>query len=173
MKSSTAYKNKPCEGTLPGSPRSSEADSWGDINRGPRTHAKQAFGADWWETFFDLTYARLDLDSIGIEQTRREVDFLIDALNLSKDSQIADIGSGLGRHALELDRRGFERVTGLDNNRMFIEEARARAIFENLSPRFINSDARYLPFKEEFDVAYIWMNLLGYFDNPQDNTRIL
>lgn len=166
-----------------------------DSSWGPRTRAKQAFRAQnsgsprrcgrvqriratswndpWWERFFDLTYARLELDSIGIEQTRREVDSLTDAMGLTKNSQIADIGSGLGRHALEFSRRGFTRVTGLDQNVIFTEEARARARLENLSTRFINADARRIPFTDEFDAAYIWMNLLGYFDDPADDARIL
>jgi len=158
MKSPTALNKKPRAESISGYPGRNEV-----MDR----------GKSWWISFFDLTYARLDLDSIGSEQTRREVGFLIEALELSKDTRIADIGSGLGRHALELARRGFERITGLDNNRIFTEESRARAALENLNPRFVNADARDISFREEFDAAYIWMNLLGYFDDPEDNMRIL
>jgi SAM-dependent methyltransferase len=159
-KSSTASKEKPREQTSSGF-------------RGPHEETRFLRGAQWWEPFFDLTYARLDLDSIGIEQTRKEVDFLIIALEASKNSRILDIGSGLGRHALEFARRGFVHITGLDQSSIFIEESRARARFENLSVRFLNADARSIPFHGGFDAAYIWMNLLGYFDDSSDDARTL
>ncbi|NLI99516.1 class I SAM-dependent methyltransferase [bacterium] len=155
------------------SPNGCKAEAPGENNRGPHGIKNQFHGVQWWETFFDLTYAGLDLDSIGIEQTRREVDFMIDVLDLNKHQGIVDIGSGLGRHVLEFARRGFKHVTGLDQSPILTEESRARAELENLAPRFITGDARGLPYSGEFERAYIWMNLLGYFEDPADDARIL
>jgi D-alanine-D-alanine ligase len=174
MKKETTQRKekKPMKGKS-GSPQLFETLSRSEANRGPHEIKNQSHGLQWWKNFFDLTYARLDLDSIGIEQTCREVDFMIDILELRKDHRIADIGSGLGRHVLEFARRGFTHITGLDQSRIFTEESRARAELENLDARFVTADAREIPYSQEFDRAYIWMNLLGYSEDSVDDTRIL
>ncbi|HEX2916347.1 MAG TPA: class I SAM-dependent methyltransferase [Chloroflexia bacterium] len=84
--------------------------------------------------------------------TQHEVDFLLELLQLPKGSTILDIGSGPGRHSLELARRGY-RTFGIDISSAFIEIARAQAQAENLPARFQITDARQLAFKHEFEAA--------------------
>ena len=47
------------------------------------------------------------------EDTKRQVDFLIDKLELKGNERILDLACGFGRHSLEFARRGYE-VTGVD-----------------------------------------------------------
>jgi 2-polyprenyl-3-methyl-5-hydroxy-6-metoxy-1,4-benzoquinol methylase len=54
--------------------------------------------------------------------TKQEVDFLIDLMELPRQSQILDIGCGVGRHSLELARRGY-RPLGIDISEEFIRYA--------------------------------------------------
>jgi SAM-dependent methyltransferase len=81
--------------------------------------------------------------------TRREVDFLVGALDLAPGARILDVGCGPGRHALDLASRGFE-VHGVDISRRFVDLARAdapaHASFERL-------DATQMEFDADFDAA--------------------
>ena len=42
-----------------------------------------------------------------VEDTKNEVDFLIDQLKLQGNEKILDLACGYGRHSLELARRGY------------------------------------------------------------------
>jgi len=81
--------------------------------------------------------------------TEQEVDFLVEALGLTPDTRVLDVGCGPGRHAHALGRRGIP-VHGIDISERFVDLARhdapAGVTFERL-------DARALPFDGEFDAA--------------------
>jgi SAM-dependent methyltransferase len=77
----------------------------------------------------DDTFAKRNiehLDSKFLPGTSREVDFLERRLGLKPGMAIADLGCGLGRHSIELARRGY-RVTAVDISPALVEEARRRA----------------------------------------------
>ncbi|MBN2379536.1 class I SAM-dependent methyltransferase [candidate division WOR-3 bacterium] len=126
-------------------------------------------GVSWWESFFDENYARLNMELQDIEATRKQVDFLIDVLKLKKESRLLDVGSGTGRHVLEFARRGFERVTGLDQSRIYIEKSRTRAELEGMRASFVRADMRRIPFRDEFDAAYSYGTIFGYFERKGDD----
>lgn len=81
--------------------------------------------------------------------TVNEVDFLVEAMDLTPGQRILDVGCGPGRHSHELAKRGFE-VVGIDISRSFIDlaaiEAPGGATFERL-------DARNMAYDGEFDAA--------------------
>ena len=58
--------------------------------------------------------------------TVREIDYLIDALQLQPGMRVLDVGCGPGRHAHELARRGIA-VHGIDISQSFVEIAVAAA----------------------------------------------
>jgi D-alanine-D-alanine ligase len=62
----------------------------------------------------------------------------------------------------------------LDRSRYLIRKAKAKAKEENLPVRFREGDARNLPYPSDtFDFVMIVGNSFGYFDNPNDDVRIL
>ena len=46
-----------------------------------------------------------------VEDTKNEVDFLIDQLKLQGNEKILDLACGYGRHSLELARRGYTFIS--------------------------------------------------------------
>ncbi len=81
--------------------------------------------------------------------TDQEADFLVDALDLSPDDRVLDVGCGPGRHAAALAARGM-RVHGVDISARFVDLARERVP----DATFERADARRLDFGDDFDAAY-------------------
>ncbi len=82
--------------------------------------------------------------------TVQEVDFLVDALELSPGMRVLDAGCGPGRHALELARRGVA-VVGVDASPDFVALARGEA--GDLPVEFHEADVRELRYADEFDAV--------------------
>ncbi len=111
-------------------------------------------------------------DMAWVEETKTQVDFICQVLQLQGDEQVLDLACGFGRHALELARRGC-RVVGVDITSEYIDEARAQADESGLEAEFICADLRELRFREAFDVV---LNLadgaIGYLENDEENLKI-
>ena len=86
------------------------------------------------------------------EDTKRQVDFLIDKLELKGNERILDLACGFGRHSLEFARRGYE-VTGVDITPAYIRYAAKQAGKEKLNAAFICRDIRDISFENVFDVV--------------------
>ena len=105
-----------------------------------------------------------------VEDTRRQVDFLIEKLELKESEKVLDLACGFGRHSLELARRGFD-VIGVDITADYIDYANEQAKKENLNAYFICSDIREISFQGEFDVVLNMADgAVGYLENEEENT---
>jgi len=130
---------------------------------------------EWWRTLFNAFYVKTDGDVVeNDDNTRSEVDFIISAAAVQPHSHILDLCCGQGRHVLELARRGFRHVTGLDRSRYLVRLAKKRAANEKLTAVFKEGDARMprLP-DESFDCVTIMGNSFGYFSSKQDDEKVL
>jgi len=106
-----------------------------------------------------------------VEDTTREVDFVIDFLRLTGDEQILDLGCGYGRHAFELATRGFS-VVGVDITNEYIDYAKLIAKKGN-NVEFVCADVRDLDYFEEFDVVLnLCDGVIGYLENDEENEKI-
>jgi D-alanine-D-alanine ligase len=132
---------------------------------------------DWWKTLFTETYLKTDGDvTENDENTKQDVDILLGALRLEPRHAVLDLCCGQGRHCIELARRGFGRVTGLDYSDYLLPLARRRAAARSLAPplRFLRGDARMLPFgARSFDAIISMGNSFGYFADPDDDVRVV
>lgn len=130
---------------------------------------------DWWRRIFNSMYLKTDGDVVDDQNiTRKEVDLFFRILRLSPEDRILDLCCGQGRHSLELARRGFQSVEGLDRSHYLIQKAKTQVKKEGLNVRFREGDARklsYLP--DSFDVVMILGNSFGYFETIQDDLRVL
>lgn len=142
---------------------------------GPVADLEQHLPSEWWRKLFNALYVKTDGDVVeNSENTRREVDFLVAAAAVQPHSAILDLCCGQGRHVLELARRGFKNVMGVDRSRYLIRLARKRAQAEGLSVLFKEGDARNprLP-ESSLDCVAIMGNSFGYFSNKQDDEKVL
>jgi len=104
-----------------------------------------------WQQFFD-SHAAVYLENGFTRDTKREVDFVLEVLALEPGSSIIDVGCGVGRHTLEIARRGYA-VTGADLSPGMLDRARRVAAAEGLSATWVQTDAmRSLP-PGPFDAA--------------------
>ncbi len=142
---------------------------------GPVRSLEEHVSQDWWHKIFNSLYLKTDGDVVEDSRiTAEEVDQVCHWLKLSEDHRILDLCCGQGRHTLELARRGFANVEGLDRSHYLIQRARQRAKTLGLSTKFKEGDARKLPYKnDEFDSVLMMGNSFGYFDAVEDDLRVI
>ncbi len=128
----------------------------------------QAKNSDWYKTGWTLD---IKVQS-WVEDTEKQVDFLIKALKLSGNERILDLACGYGRHALSLAKRGFS-VVGVDITKDYIDDASQNAKALSLPAEFIQMDLRDVPFENEFDVVLnMGEGAIGYLENDAENLKI-
>jgi ubiquinone/menaquinone biosynthesis C-methylase UbiE len=125
---------------------------------------------DWWETVFDQKYLDTYLANLTPEKTEKEIDFVIKAAQLKPEDHILDLACGHGRHSIELAKRGFGHVTGLDYSKPFIAKAKADASQAGIDIRFMEGDMKNLPFDNEFDAVLLLFTAFGYFDDEANRS---
>jgi D-alanine-D-alanine ligase len=142
---------------------------------GPVHDLERHLPSDWWKTLFNSLYLKTDGDVVeNPENTKQEIDQVIQTLALEQNDNILDLCCGQGRHTLELARRGFTHVTGIDRSRYLIRLARKRARTEKLSLAFHEGDARrYRPREAPFHSVLLLGNSFGYFEQKMDDEAVL
>ena len=142
---------------------------------GPVADLEAHLPEEWWRKLFNALYVKTDGDVVeNLENTRREVDFIVAAAAVQPHSHILDLCCGQGRHCLELARRGFKHVMGLDRSRYLVRLAKKRAQGEGLQVLFKEGDARNPRLPEStIDCVAIMGNSFGYFSNKQDDEKVL
>ena len=128
----------------------------------------KAMESDWYKKIWTLDIQ----DQSWVEDTRRQVDFLVEKLQLRGDEKILDLACGFGRHSLELARRGFS-VTGVDITPSYIESTREEAKREGVQADFLCRDIREIQFEDAFDVVLSMADgAIGYLENDAENLKI-
>ncbi len=121
----------------------------------------------FWETWGPIMF------SPGrIENAKDEVDKVIDLLEIKPGARVLDLCCGVGRHSLELARRGFQ-VTGVDRTRSYLDKAIAQATEESLKVEFIQEDMRDFLRAESFDCAISMFTSFSYFEDPEEDKKVV
>lgn len=123
------------------------------------------------ESYWDAVKEAM-FDEKRWNSARSEIDQILQLVNIPPGSKILDLGCGLGRHSLELSRRGY-KVTGIDLCTSYLSEARKKAASENLDIEFIQGNI--LDFKRvgSFDLIISLFTSFGYFEDMSDNLKII
>jgi len=142
---------------------------------GPVQDLERHIPPEWWRTLFQSIYLKTDGDVVENDKnTIAEIDTLAAIAGLGASDRILDLCCGQGRHCLELARRGFSNVTGLDRSRYLVRLARQRAKKLHYQVTFREGDARQFRFPgQEFDHILILGNSFGYFERAEDDLRVL
>lgn len=142
---------------------------------GPLADLESHLPDEWWRDLFDDIYLKTDGDVVeNAAATHAEIERLLSATEVGPGQAILDLCCGQGRHSLELARRGFRHVTGVDRSRYLIRVARHRAEQEKLAVRFREGDARTLRVQEmSQDLVMILGNSFGYFATEDDDLKVL
>ena len=118
---------------------------------------------DWTKEYFDDVYLKYFLLPQNEERTKEQVNFV--EKFLLPNSYVLDAGCGIGRHSIELAKRGY-RVLGIDSSPLYIkfaEDFKNVLNLENLDFKLV--DMRELAFKDSFDAVINMWSSFGYFDD--------
>ncbi|MSP83017.1 MAG: methyltransferase domain-containing protein [Alphaproteobacteria bacterium] len=142
---------------------------------GPVSDLERHLPSDWWRTLFNALYLQTDGDVVENDaNTAREIDLLIGAAGLEPNDHVLDLCCGQGRHAIELARRGFAHVTGIDRSRYLVRLARKRAKTKGVDVAFHEGDARKFRVAEStFHCVTLMGNSFGYFASEEDDLAVL
>lgn len=127
--------------------------------------------APWWVTAFGPTYRWLYPHRDDVE-ARDHAPFLVKALRARPGASVLDLACGDGRYARALAARGL-RVTGVDLSETLLDVARIASPGLPGAPQYVRADLRRLPFGPQFAGAVSLFTSFGYFDDPEDDRRVL
>jgi SAM-dependent methyltransferase len=124
---------------------------------------------DWFSGWFDSPYYHILYKHRDDKEAESFINNIIRHLNILPDDNIMDLACGRGRHAIYLNKKGFE-VTGTDLSPHSIAFANQ---FSNSKLKFFVHDMREVFAKENFDVILNLFTSFGYFEKEEDNFRAI
>ena len=107
-------------------------------------------------------------DEGRMERAGGEIDWIAERTGIEPGARVLDLCCGIGRHAREFVARGYA-VTGVDLEATYLAEAsRAAPELET-----VQCDMRAFRREASFDLAINLYTSFGYFDDPDDDQRVL
>ena len=104
-----------------------------------------------WRQFFDRFAPQYD-DQVFTQNTKAEIEFILEQALTPPGGDILDLGCGTGRHAVALAARGF-CVTAVDISGGMLALARQRAQAAGVDIDFVQADAAAFSRPGAFDTA--------------------
>jgi SAM-dependent methyltransferase len=126
---------------------------------------------NWWREFFDNAYLKI-YRTEDLLKAPREVEGIVEILNLPTGSKILDLCCGYGRHSIPLARRGY-MMTGLDLSDVLLSKAKNDSKKEGVEVKWIEGDMRDIPLENEFDGAINIFTAFGYFKEDSENEKVI
>lgn len=121
----------------------------------------------FWETFAPALFT-----SERMLSAKQEAVQIVALLKLQPGESICDLCCGVGRHSLEFSRLGYS-VTGVDRTALYIEQAKKKAVEQQLRIRFVQEDMRNFCEPNAFDSVINVFTSFGYFEDSADDGRVL
>jgi SAM-dependent methyltransferase len=101
-----------------------------------------------------------------------EVENLLRLAGIPQGGAVLDLPCGVGRHCLELARRGF-RVTGVDRTSVYLARAAEAARQAGVQLELVQEDMRRFRREGEFAMVINLFTSFGYFEDPVDDRQVL
>ena len=171
--------------TVPAKDKNGSTPKFGGFNEphlplcrtlGPVSDLEKHLPSEWWKTLFNSLYLKTDGDVVeNPANTVKEVDLLIAVTGITAEDRILDLCCGQGRHSLELSKRGYLNVLGVDRSRYLVRLAKKRAKQLGLrAVAFAEGDARRPRLAENSrDCVFLMGNSFGYFEREEDDVTLL
>ena len=121
----------------------------------------------FWETWGPVMFTERRLAA-----TATEVEGVVSLTGIRPGAHVLDLGCGIGRHSLELARRGF-KVTGVDRTAHYLEQANEKANKESLKVEFVQDDMRNFCRPDTFDAAINMFTSFSYFEDPEEDRQVV
>lgn len=123
----------------------------------------------WFQYWFNSPYYHILYQQRNDAEAEFFIDNLTNFLKPKASAKILDIACGKGRHAIYLNKKGFD-ATGIDLSAQSIKYAKQ---FENQHLHFLVHDMRKLFYINYFDVALNIFTSFGYFDTEKEHVDAL
>lgn len=123
----------------------------------------------WFQYWFNSPYYHILYSQRNDEEAEFLIDNLSSYLKPAPNSRILDIACGRGRHAIYLNKKGYD-VTGIDLSEQNIKYAKQ---FEQKHLHFFVHDMRKLSFINYFDISLNLFTSFGYFESEKDHVNAL
>ncbi|MGQ0634230.1 MAG: class I SAM-dependent methyltransferase [Planctomycetaceae bacterium] len=124
------------------------------------------------DTFWEAIGTFLFTDERCGDVARREVDQALNLLGTGPGASVLDLCCGVGRHAVELARRGLA-VTGVDRTESYLNRARRQAAKEGLAVEFVQCGMESFRRETAFDGAINLFTSFGFFESDEEELRVL
>lgn len=124
---------------------------------------------EWFRTWFDTPHYHILYQDRDFTEAEFFINNLLEFLKLPAGTKSLDLACGKGRHSVYLNKKGLD-VTGLDLSEYNIRKA---SEFENDTLSFAVHDMREVYKNEAYNVVFNLFTSFGYFDDFEDNERVL
>lgn len=127
------------------------------------------YNEDFWRSYESSLF-----DEDRIEQAPQEAYNIISLANLEgpESLKILDLCCGIGRHSIAMAMMGHQ-VTGVDISKDYLERAKKTAKIAGVDVDFHQADVKEFQLDDEFDLAISMFTSFGYFENDEDNRKVL
>ncbi len=124
---------------------------------------------DWFKTWFDTVYYHSLYKHRNEVEAKEFILRLLEELDVPQGAEVMDLACGKGRHSVTLFEAGLQ-VTGLD-----LSENSINHLQDKVRPglQFHQWDMREPYRYEAFDYIFNLFTSFGYFDDVQDNLKVL
>lgn len=121
---------------------------------------------EFWTTMYPFLFPEA-----SFRLAESEIDKILTLIDF-KGRSILDLACGPGRHTTVLAKKGFQ-VTGVDCSPLLLEKAKERAGTHNVDVELVQQDMRDFSRPDTYDLALSMFTSFGYFDDRQDDIRVL
>ncbi|TDF97590.1 class I SAM-dependent methyltransferase [Paenibacillus piri] len=125
--------------------------------------------SEWYKKSFGDDYL-LVYRHRNMEGAYNEVKKMIEWLRLPAGAEVLDLCCGMGRHSMALTDFGY-KVTGVDLSDVLLREA--KRLDTEGKVRWLQGDMRQVPLDGTYDAVVNLFTSFGYFDEDEENERVL
>lgn len=123
----------------------------------------------WYRNWFDTPFYHILYSNRDFQEAANFIRKLHEHLHLPKNSKVLDLACGKGRHAIQLNKLGYN-VCGIDLSEKSIAEAQKH---ENQKLKFDVWDMRNVYPHDKFNAIFNLFTSFGYFSTDDDNIQVI